>query len=244
MEDLPSDERMLKTLNDFRDSNITLVEWETPLLQRLGYPLAPKPDFIFLVPDDQIQDAFDIAKANGLLDSDQPPNYISEHTNMCFRFAFGTPSSRLILLPLSWPGIKMEELIAVENTNLPCSIWTIPIPAFCAAYLRMIMQEGPESIIRIIATADLSGVVGYSLFDMSYEGSYMPAPGDDDYVEDEEKDALELEKAIDTMKKWNFIESTEWARDIMLQLVSGKLLYDSLPSKGGMEVSQGQLTIE
>jgi hypothetical protein len=43
MEDLPSDERMLKTLNDYRDSNITLVEWETPLLQRLGYPLAPKP---------------------------------------------------------------------------------------------------------------------------------------------------------------------------------------------------------
>lgn len=43
MEDLPSDERMLKTLKDFRDSNITLVEWETPLLQRLGYPLAPKP---------------------------------------------------------------------------------------------------------------------------------------------------------------------------------------------------------
>lgn len=138
----------------------------------------------------------------------------------------------------------MEELLAVENTNLPCSIWTIPIPAFCAAYLRMIMQEGPESIIRIIAAADLSGVIGYSMFDMSYEGSYMPAPGDDDYVEDEEKDALELEKAIDTMKKWNFIESTEWARDIMLQLVSGKLSYDSLPSKGGMEVSQGQLTIE
>jgi hypothetical protein len=43
MEDLPSDERMLKTLHDFRDSKITLVEWETPLLRRLGYPLAAKP---------------------------------------------------------------------------------------------------------------------------------------------------------------------------------------------------------
>jgi hypothetical protein len=43
MEDPPSDERMLKTLHDFRDSNITLVEWETPLLRRLGYPLASKP---------------------------------------------------------------------------------------------------------------------------------------------------------------------------------------------------------
>jgi hypothetical protein len=43
MEELPSDERILKTFSNFRDFNITLVEWETPLLQRLGYPLAPKP---------------------------------------------------------------------------------------------------------------------------------------------------------------------------------------------------------
>ncbi|SPJ79393.1 uncharacterized protein FTOL_07784 [Fusarium torulosum] len=238
MEDLPSDERMLKTLKDFRDSNITLVEWETPLLQRLGYPLAPKPDFLFLVPDDQIQDACNIAISNGLLDSDRPRSYISEHTNKCFRFAFGTSKYRLILLPLSWTGIKNEELVTVENTNLPCSIWTIPIPAFCAAYLRILMQEGPESRIQFIATADLSGVIAYSMFDMSYEGSYMPAPGDDDYEEDEEKDALELEKAIETIKKWNFTEDTEWARDIMLQLVSGRLQYESLPGMGGTRISQ------
>ncbi|KAM0443265.1 hypothetical protein ACHAQK_003628 [Fusarium lateritium] len=232
MEELPSDEHMLKTLEDFRDSSITLVEWETPLLQRLGYPLAPKPDFIFLVPDDQIQDARNIAVANGLVASDRPASYISEHTNKCFRFAFGTDRYRLILLPLSWTGIKNEELSAVEDTNLPCAIWTIPMPAFCAAYLRMIMQEGPGSIIRIIAAADLSSVIGYSMFDTSYEGSYMPIPGDDDYEEDEEKDALELEEAIKTVKKWEFIESTEWARDIVLQLISGKLLYEFLPSKG------------
>lgn len=41
--DLLSEERILKTLRDFRDHNITLVEWETPLLRRLGYPLTEKP---------------------------------------------------------------------------------------------------------------------------------------------------------------------------------------------------------
>jgi hypothetical protein len=50
------------------------------------------------------------------------------------------------------------------------------------------MQEDRESRIRPIATADLSAVIGYSMFDMSYEGSYMPIPGDDDYEEDEEMD--------------------------------------------------------
>jgi hypothetical protein len=33
---------ILKTIDDFHKSEITLVEWETPLLARLGYPLAPK----------------------------------------------------------------------------------------------------------------------------------------------------------------------------------------------------------
>ncbi|KAM0467925.1 hypothetical protein ACHAP7_011432 [Fusarium lateritium] len=238
MEELPSDEHMLKTLNDFRDSNITLVEWETPLLQRLGYPLAPKPDFLFLVPDEQIQDARNIAVANGLAASDRPVSYISEHTNKCFRFAFGTDRYRLILLPLSWTGITIEELAVVEKTNLPCSIWTVPIPAFCAAYLRIIMRDKPDGRIGPIAITDLSSVIGYSMFDMSYEGSYTPAPGDDDYEVDEEKDALELEKAIKTIKEWNLTEETEWARDIIVQLVSGKFPYESLPGMGETEVSQ------
>jgi hypothetical protein len=101
------------------------------------------------------------------------------------------------------------------------------------------MQEGPESRTQFIATADPSGVVTYSMFDMSYEGSYMPVPGDEDYEEDEGNDALELEKAIETIKGWNFTEGTEWARDIMLQLISGTLPYESLPGMGGTRISQG-----
>lgn len=37
-----TDNRVLKVLSDLKKSKITLVEWETPLLERLGYPLAPK----------------------------------------------------------------------------------------------------------------------------------------------------------------------------------------------------------
>lgn len=37
-----TDGRVLNVLRKFNESKITLVEWETPLLQRLGYPLAPQ----------------------------------------------------------------------------------------------------------------------------------------------------------------------------------------------------------
>ncbi|KAI6772958.1 hypothetical protein HG530_003916 [Fusarium avenaceum] len=186
----------------------------------------------------QIQEAHDIAIANGLLYSDRPGTYIAEHTQKSFRFAYGPHNYRFVLLPLSLTGIKKHELVAVQITNLPCPIWTVPIPAFCAAYLRIIMREKPGGKIYFMATADLLGVITYSMFDMSYEGSYMLKPGDDDYVVDEEKDALEMENAIKTIKAWNFSEDTEWARDIMLQLVSGTLPYESLPGMRGSRMSQ------
>jgi hypothetical protein len=100
------------------------------------------------------------------------------------------------------------------------------------------MQEKPGSRIYFIATADLLGVITYSMFDASYEGIYMPKPGDDDYVVDEEKDALELENAFKTIRGWNFTQDTEWARATMLQLISGTLQYESLPGMRGARTSQ------
>jgi hypothetical protein len=38
-----TDDQVLKILSEFKKNKITLVEWETPLLQRLGYPLAHQP---------------------------------------------------------------------------------------------------------------------------------------------------------------------------------------------------------
>lgn len=71
----------------------------------------------------------------------------------------------------------------------------------------------------------------HSIFDTSYEGDYMPLPEDEDLtLSDEEKarwaerDAMELEAAIKSINQWHFAEGTEWAKDMMIELVSGKLL--------------------
>ncbi|RBA18134.1 hypothetical protein FPRO05_11150 [Fusarium proliferatum] len=231
-----TDNRVLKVLNDLKKSKITLVEWETPLLERLGYPLAPKADLLFLIPDKQIEAARHIAEANGLKDNDRPPSYMAEHARKCFRYVFGESSHRFILVPMSWTGIQQKELVALNSPTLPCPLWTMPVPAFCAAYLRIIMQEHAGSTVRLMANADLASVIGYSMFDMSYEGDYMPTPEDLEHLDAAEKermaekDALEMRNALSSIKQWQFTEETEWARDMMLQLVSGKLSYDDLPT--------------
>ncbi|GKU08724.1 unnamed protein product [Fusarium langsethiae] len=130
-----TDHRVLKTFTEFRKSNITLIEWETPLLQRMGYPLALKDDLIFLVPDGQIQRARQIVEGNGLSCSDQLPGYLSEWVNKGFRYVYDDEGHRFMLVPLSWTGIKEEERQALNSSARPCPLWTVPIPALCTAYL-------------------------------------------------------------------------------------------------------------
>ncbi|KAM0367123.1 hypothetical protein HYE67_005604 [Fusarium culmorum] len=229
--ELEIDNCVHKILTEFQNNGITLVEWETPLLRRLGYPLAPKPDLIFLVPDEQIQEACRIAEGNGLRDNNRRPSYLSEHANKGFRYVHGDEGHRLILVPLSWTGLKQDELLPLDSSALPCSLWTVPMPSLCAAYLRIITAEKRGSMARVIAVSDLTAVVVHSMFDTSYEGDYMPLPEDEDLnLSDEEKarwaekDAMELEAAIKSINQWHFAEGTEWAKDMIIELVSGKLL--------------------
>ncbi|KAF5560219.1 hypothetical protein FNAPI_4387 [Fusarium napiforme] len=219
-----TDDQVLKILSEFKKNKITLVEWETPLLQRLGYPLAPQSDLLFLVPDEQINDARHIASACGLRDDNKPPSYMAECAEKSYRYVYGESSHKFILVPISWTGIQQKELVVADLATLPCPLWTVPVPAFCAAYLRIIMRENAGSTVRSIAKADLASVIGYSMFDMSYEGDYMPTPEDLEHLDAAEKkkmaekDALEMENALSSIKQWKFTEETEWARGMMLQL--------------------------
>ncbi|PNP84046.1 hypothetical protein FNYG_02734 [Fusarium nygamai] len=237
-----TDDQVLKILSEFKKNKITLVEWETPLLQRLGYPLAPQSDLLVLVPDEQINDARRIAVACGLRDDNKPPSYMAEYAEKSYRYVYEESSHKFILVPISWTGIQKKELVPIHSVTLPCPLWTVPIPAFCAAYLRIIMQEEAGSTVRLMANADLASVIGYSMFDMSYEGNYMPTPEDLEHLDAAEKekmaekDALEMENALSSIKQWQFTEETEWARDMMLRLVSGELSYDDLPTRSRPKV--------
>ncbi|GKT46279.1 uncharacterized protein ColSpa_06460 [Colletotrichum spaethianum] len=244
------DPRVLQALEGFQKSKITIIEWETPLLSRLGYPLASKLDLIFLIPDDQLQSANNITAASSqrlAYQSDHSPAYLSEFANQGFRYVLGDLMHRFILLPLSWTGIDQDELevIPTPKHHLPSgTIFTVPLPAFCAAYLRIIIQESSGSRALVKAIADLSSVIAYNMFDMSYSGDYMINPEDDMYDEaiplpeggekgiaKAEKDALEIKIALGRIQEWSFKKDDEWTRDILLRLVSGKLRYEDLPSK-------------
>ncbi|KAF0321229.1 hypothetical protein GQ607_011634 [Colletotrichum asianum] len=107
-------------------------------------------DLIYLVPDDQIQLANNIAAASGLRltgDDDFPKLCLTEHAKQGTRYAYGNPESQFILAPLSLTGIERDELSIVTpaDESLPCIIGTVPLPLFCAAYLCIIMQESKTS---------------------------------------------------------------------------------------------------
>jgi hypothetical protein len=73
-------------------------------------------------------------------------------------------------------------------------------------------------------------LIGYGLFDMSYEGDYMEFPANEEPLSDQE--ILEIESAVAEMNKWAFRSDEEWIREILIQIVTGKKSYDDLPFGG------------
>ncbi|KAH0428506.1 hypothetical protein CcaCcLH18_08968 [Colletotrichum camelliae] len=230
------DSRVFITLESFENSYITIVEWETPLLNGLAHPLVA----------DGL--ANNIAVVSGLRlakDDDFRRRCLTQYVNQGTLYAHGNPKRRFILAPLSWTGIERDELSIVTPPveSIPCTIWTVPLSSCCAAYLRIIMQESKNSRVRDIASADLSGIIAYGMFDMTYEGSYMKTSEDDpdedndksvDFLDEaawKEKDALEMRDALCKIRGWHFKMKDEWLRDMLIRLVSGNLRYEALPSR-------------
>ncbi|KAI9656987.1 MAG: hypothetical protein M1829_000360 [Trizodia sp. TS-e1964] len=238
-------ERLDLLLEQFEVSRILLVEWEISLVQRLNCPLVPLGDLVFLVPDEQLQTARILAAGLGFYPADEKslqPSYASEFSGLALRFIIDETASnplaqrlhcrRLILVPLSWPGIFPAELVPicapeVPGSALPCTVWTVPLPAACAAFVRTLAKETRSSPSRALIIEDLSSVVTYSLFDMSYEGAYMDFPANDVPFSDEE--ILEIENAVRAIESWHFRKDEEWIRKALILTITGKTRYEDLP---------------
>lgn len=200
-------------------------------------------NLVFLVPDDQLQTVCELAAQYHLYPVDTQtlrPVYPSESADGALRYIvddspgwspyIGLPRSRLVFLPLSWTGITRCELIPILakagwEPKLPCTVWTVPLPATCAAYVGIITREKRESPIRSQLLEGLSSVVGYNFFDMSYEGDYMEIPSDDKLSD---KEILEIENAEKEMNCWVLRDDQEWIRQTLIQLIIGKKHYDDL----------------
>jgi hypothetical protein len=151
----------------------------------------------------------------------------------------GPPRRRLVFLPISWTGITPDELVPISvkdssQPTLPSSVWTVPLPTACAAFVRIAAREKRGSLLRTKIIERLASVIGYGLFDMSYEGDYMEFLPNDQPLSDQEK--LEIENALVEMNKWDFRKEEEWIRDILIQIVTGKKTYDDLPYQEGNKI--------
>lgn len=201
---------------------------------------------VFLVPDDQLQTVCELAAYYHLYPADTDtllPVYPSERADRALRYLIddppgwspdtGLPRRRLVFLPMSWTGITRSELIpiltkAAWEPTLPCTVWTVPLPATCAAYLGIITREKRGSPIRSQLVEGLSSALGYSFIDMSYEGDYMEIPLDDELSE---KEILEIENAEKEINGWVLRDDQEWMRQTFIQLLTGKKDYYDLPSQ-------------
>ncbi|KAI1376607.1 hypothetical protein F4677DRAFT_83469 [Hypoxylon crocopeplum] len=233
----------IRFLEQLESHNILLIEWQNALLIRLGYPLVPVGDLFFLVPDDQLGIAAKLAADIGYHAADRetlPPKYPSEESSCSIRYIIRNPSedpyvlnsaTRLVLLPSSWAGISHHEAIrltAPEN-SLPCTVYTVPVSVACAAFVRIISREKGGSALRRATIHELCGVITYRYFDMSYEGDYREIVPDDQPLS--EKEVLEIENAIKELEGWEMKEGEEWIRSQLIQVITGKISYENLPSR-------------
>ena len=119
--------------------------------------------------------------------------------------------------------------MSISVPSLPCTIWTVPLPAACAAFVRIAARETLASRLRRQIIGELANVIAYSLFDMSYEGEYMELLPNDQPLSDEE--ILEMERAIKKVNNWVFKDDEEWIRRALVEVMSGKISYHALPYK-------------
>ncbi len=198
---------------------------------------------MYLVPDEQLSRACQIATDSRLrpVNKDQYlPTYASDFANVGFYFLLNDydlhnyRSCRLILLPLSWTGIGLDDLCPIPITgdgpssdSSPGNVLTVSRAATCAALVRMAAREPRGSSLRQKLITDLSVILTYSLFDMSYEGDYMEFKPDDEPETESEK--LEREKAVDEIRQWSWRDEESWIGDLLVAIVAGKAKYEDLP---------------
>jgi hypothetical protein len=91
----------------------------------------------------------------------------------------------------------------------------------------MAAREHRGSFLRQKLISDLSNVLAYGLFDMSYEGDYMEFKADDEPETEAEK--LERERAVDKIRRWSWRDDEIWIGDALVAMVAGKARYQDLP---------------
>ncbi|KAI2631115.1 hypothetical protein GGS21DRAFT_544508 [Xylaria nigripes] len=207
--------RVAVLLDQLVAAQIDLVEWEQPLHRRLDVPLATDRDLFFLVPDQQLPQACQIAASLGYYPESAESlrlAYSSEYSDLGMRYNIDDATKkslghdrfrRFVLLPLSWTALSFHDLEPAElrYSGMPdhtYTIWKVPLAAACTAIVRLICAETRTSSLRQLLKADLADLLLYNFYDTSYEGDYEEIIGNE--VPLSESELLEIENAVARIK--------------------------------------------
>jgi len=224
-------------LQGCKAARVVLVEWEAVLMNRLNYPLVTSASLFFLIPDGQLELACTMARGAELLPVDEfalQPVFLSEYSSQAARFTsedtilnpkHGMRSPRLVLVPMSYTGLTMEDVVPISDRSTLAN-YTVPLPAACAALIRLVIKERQSACLREGYLDQLAGVIGYSLFNMNYEGDYLDIPGNDVPLSSEE--IVEIDNAVRQIRGWEFRQGEEWMRDLLVCIISGEAKYEDI----------------
>jgi hypothetical protein len=187
------------------------------------------------VSDNRLDDACAVACRAGLLPLDEatlPPVFLSEYVPEAARFADAeaplkqghfSERPRLGLLPMSYAGLTMDDVVRVPGAS---NYYTVPLPAACAALIRVAMKQRHLLHLRADYISDIAGLIGYNLFDMSYEGDYLDIPGNE--VPLSSAELAEIDEAVRQIRSWRFRPSEQWMQDLLVRVVTMKADYEEI----------------
>ncbi|KAK0718170.1 hypothetical protein B0T26DRAFT_741222 [Lasiosphaeria miniovina] len=174
----------------------------------------PNGSRFFLIPDAQLRKVQDLADELGFSPAHEdvlPSVYPCELSGLAVRYLIDDATYNE-----GPPRRRLDGL----HPSLPPSARTVPLPAACAAFARIAAREKRASPVRSGVIQQLSSVVAYSLFDMSYEGDYMEILSNDQPLS--EAEMLEIEHAVKEIRSWTFRKDEEWIKDMLIDIYTGR----------------------
>jgi hypothetical protein len=133
---------------------------------------------------------------------------------------------RLVLLPMSYTGLALDDVVPVSDGSPLAAFYTVPLPAACAALIRVALKERQSLRVRHGYICDLAGVIGYNLFDMGYEGHHLDIPGND--VPLSSCEMAEIDAAVRQIRSWRFRPSELWMQDLLVRVISMEADYEDI----------------
>ncbi|THH15917.1 hypothetical protein EW146_g4641 [Bondarzewia mesenterica] len=230
-----------KALHRLQIAGVQLIEWGTLLFRRIGVPVMLT-HYHYLIPDDELEVASDIASGMGLPLSPPAPILVKSSGDFftkarLHRLTRSTPLGLvqyLILLPISFASYTSSELDLLPRiTSLPSpTSRTLLVPQSTTVYasiLRAMAAYPRWSPTRQTLESNLSELIGYNLYDL--QGGYVDIDDDDLChlleVDRRVKDAIQVVKGWGWAGKWR--DGEEWMDDALVAVVAGTGEFEALP---------------